>query len=106
MYDILQLNDMVVPELLDIAEQLNIPNSKKLEKQDLVYQILDKQAVMNAANKTEGEDKPKRKRIVKATTANSTEDAEVMNEVTKQEPKPTRKTAEFVPKKKPVKQEE
>ena len=30
MYDILQLNDMLVPELLDIAEQLKIPNAKKL----------------------------------------------------------------------------
>ena len=29
MYDILQLNDMLVPELLDIAEQLKIPNAKK-----------------------------------------------------------------------------
>jgi transcription termination factor Rho len=28
MYDILQLNDMLVPELLDIAEQLKIPNAK------------------------------------------------------------------------------
>ena len=35
MYDILQLNDMLVPELLDIAEQLKIPNSKKLDKQEL-----------------------------------------------------------------------
>ena len=33
MYDILQLNDMLVPELQDIAEQLAIPNHKKLEKQ-------------------------------------------------------------------------
>ncbi len=46
MYDILQLNDMLVPELLDIAEQLKIPNAKKLDKQELVYKILDKQAVM------------------------------------------------------------
>src|SRR5688572_21827849 len=45
MYDILQLNDMLVPELLDIAEQLNIPNVKKLDKQGLVYKILDSQAV-------------------------------------------------------------
>ena len=45
MYDILQLNDMLVPELLDIAEQLKIPNAKKLNKQDLIYKILDKQAV-------------------------------------------------------------
>lgn len=43
MYDILQLNDMLVPELLDIAEQLKISNAKKLDKQELVYKILDKQ---------------------------------------------------------------
>ena len=51
MYDILQLNDMLVPELLDIAEQLKIPNAKKLDKQELVYKILDKQAVMASAVK-------------------------------------------------------
>ena len=36
MYDILQLNDMLVPELLDIAEQLSIANAKKLDKQELI----------------------------------------------------------------------
>lgn len=46
MYDILQLNDMLVPELLDIAEKLDIPNIKKAGKQDIIYKILDKQAVM------------------------------------------------------------
>ena len=51
MYDILQLNDLLVPELLDIAEQLTIPNAKKLNKQELVYKILDKQAIMNADKK-------------------------------------------------------
>jgi transcription termination factor Rho len=30
MYDILQLNDMLVPELLDIAEQQSISNANKL----------------------------------------------------------------------------
>ncbi|HMO62424.1 MAG TPA: transcription termination factor Rho [Ferruginibacter sp.] len=65
MYDILQLNDMLVPELQDIAEQLSIPGFKKLDKQDLVYKILDKQAVMNPEIKNEGEEKPKRKRIAK-----------------------------------------
>lgn len=45
MYDILQLNDMLVPELLDIAEQLQITNAKKLNKQDLIYKILDNQAI-------------------------------------------------------------
>src|SRR5580692_11190816 len=106
MYDILQLNDMVVPELLDIAEQLEIPNSKKLDKQDLVYRILDKQAIMNAANKNEEEEKPKRKRIIKASTDNATEEAEVMQEKAKPEPRVMKKAEHFVEKKKPVKKEE
>ena len=82
MYDILQLNDMLVPELLDIAEQLKITGAKKLEKQALIYKILDKQAVLNSAVKGEAkEEKPaKKKRIVKTTTANSTEEAIVENE--------------------------
>ncbi|HSR40444.1 MAG TPA: transcription termination factor Rho, partial [Phnomibacter sp.] len=79
MYDILQLNDMLVPELVDIAEQLKISDAKKLSKQDLIYKILDKQAVIESAMKAAptGE-KTKRKRIIKATTSNVTEEAEVM----------------------------
>ena len=75
MYDILQLNDMLVPELLDIAEQLNIPNVKKLDKQGLVYKILDSQAVTGSKGAANTEDKGKRKRIIKATTGNTTEEA-------------------------------
>jgi transcription termination factor Rho len=74
MYDILQLNDMIVPELLDIAEQLKIPNAKKMDKQELVYKILDNQAI--AGSKTSNDSKSRqRKRIVKATTGNTTEEA-------------------------------
>ncbi len=68
MYDILQLNDMLVPELLDIAEQQNITNADTLEKQELIYKILDNQASMTPTDKKEvPSPKPKRKRIVKAT---------------------------------------
>ena len=49
MYDILQLNDMLVPELREIAEQLEIANSKRLSKQDLIYKILDEQALAKKA---------------------------------------------------------
>ncbi|MBO9562181.1 MAG: transcription termination factor Rho [Niastella sp.] len=103
MYDILQLNDMLVPELLDIAEQLKIPNSKKLDKQGLIYKILDKQAVLASDDKgASTEDKGKRKRIIKTTTANATEEADVMStgeeknkkEVKKEAPK--KKAAEKV----------
>jgi len=76
MYDILQLNDMLVPELLDIAEQLKISNAKKLGKQDLIYKILDSQAVKASEKKSnETEDKTKRKRIIKTSTGITTEEA-------------------------------
>lgn len=78
MYDILQLNDMLLPELQDIAEELKIDNFKKLTKQDLVYKILDKQALVGSPAKTAtavAGERPKRKRIIKASTSNTTEEA-------------------------------
>lgn len=96
MYDILQLNDMLVPELLDIAEQLSIANAKKLDKQELIYKILDKQAIENSANAKGTEEKGKRKRIVKTTTANSTEEAVVEEEPVKATP-PARKRKPATP---------
>ena len=45
MYDILQLNEMLVPELRELAESLGMKSFKKLSKQDLIYKILDEQAI-------------------------------------------------------------
>ncbi len=45
MYDILQLNDMLVAELREVADKLKIKGISKLNKQDLIYQILDHQAI-------------------------------------------------------------
>lgn len=89
MYDILQLNDMLVPELLDIAEQLKITGAKKMDKQELIYKILDRQAVMASEVKTEGEDKTRRKRIIKTSTGTGTEEA-VVESGDKEEVVPTR----------------
>ncbi len=84
MYDILQLNEMLVPELLDIAEQLKIAQAKKMNKQDLVYKILDHQAVEASEKKSdEPQDSQKRKRIIKTTTSISTEEAIVEEPETK-----------------------
>jgi transcription termination factor Rho len=81
MYDILQLNDMLVPELVDLADQLKIAGAAKLQKQDLIYKILDKQALLESAGKNgDTGEKTKRRRIIKTTTGNSTEEAEVMND--------------------------
>ena len=76
MYDILQLNDMLVPELLDIADQLKIIGAKKLDKQALIYKILDRQAV-DASSKTNNDTTQKRKKIIKTSTSLITEEAEV-----------------------------
>ena len=70
MYDISQLNDLLVPELQDIAEQFNISNAKKLDKQDLINKILENQSIMSTEKKKDGE-KPKRKRIVKSAETGS-----------------------------------
>ncbi|MBN4051969.1 transcription termination factor Rho [Cytophagaceae bacterium AH-315-L13] len=45
MYDILSLNEKELDELQSIAKELEIAKFEKLEKQDLVYQILDQQAL-------------------------------------------------------------
>ena len=50
MYDILELNKKLVSELREIAKQLNINKVDTLKKQDLVYQILDQQAIQAAGN--------------------------------------------------------
>jgi transcription termination factor Rho len=56
MYDILQLNDMLVSDLKEIANKMNIKGYNKLLKQDLVYKILDEQAL--AKGKTQGPPPP------------------------------------------------
>ena len=45
MYDIEKLNNKKVTELREIAEKLNISKADKLKKQELVYKILDEQAL-------------------------------------------------------------
>ena len=55
MYDIEKLNNKKVSELREIAEELNIPKSDKLKKQELVYKILDEQALNPTLNNSKEE---------------------------------------------------
>jgi len=107
MYDILQLNDMLVPELLDIAEQQKITNAKNLEKQELIYKILDNQATMTPTDKNESiSPKPKRKRIIKPAAKKSSsetaDNAEVESSVSEEKEIKAKKVDE---RKKPVKKQ-
>ena len=45
MYDILELSKKLLPELREIAKELKIKRAESLKKQDLVYKILDQQAI-------------------------------------------------------------
>ena len=45
MYDILELKSKLLPALQDIAKNLNVPKYRSLKKMDLIYQILDVQAI-------------------------------------------------------------
>ena len=65
MYDILQLNDMLLPELLDVAEQMKLPQVKQLDKQSLIYKILDGQSVKD---ETTAVRKPRSRKVIAAKT--------------------------------------
>lgn len=45
MYDILELNDKLLTELRQIAKDLNIKRVEAYKKQELIYKILDQQAI-------------------------------------------------------------
>ena len=53
MYDILELSKKLLPELKDIAKDLQIKKAESLKKQDLIYKILDQQAVDATDNKVQ-----------------------------------------------------
>ena len=55
MYDIEKLNNKKVTELREIAEKLNISKADKLKKQELVYKILDEQALKPSTEKDKKE---------------------------------------------------
>ncbi|KAA6301733.1 MAG: hypothetical protein EZS26_002042 [Candidatus Ordinivivax streblomastigis] len=48
-YNILQLREMEQSALMALAKELGLNKVEKLSKDDLVYQILDQQAILNAA---------------------------------------------------------
>ena len=58
MYNIVQLNEKSLTDLQAIAKELGITKTDSLSKEDLVYRILDEQAISNA-NRIAAKDKQK-----------------------------------------------
>ena len=61
MYNIIQLNDKSLSELQSIAQELGIKKIESLKKEELVYKILDEQAIVGATKKVAA-DKQKEER--------------------------------------------
>ena len=73
MHKIFDLREMDIEQLRTLAESLNIKGWKKMEKDDLVYAVLDEEAKQNALKAPEKKEKPKRGRPRKEAAEQKTE---------------------------------
>jgi len=87
MHKIFDLREMDLEQLRSLAEELKIKSYKKMEKEDLVYSILDEEAKQNALKTPEKPEKPKRGRPRKEASVDKKAD----------EPKPEPKKEENAP---------
>lgn len=82
MYNIIQLNDKSLSELQTIAQELGIKKPDSLKKEELVYKILDEQAIAGATKKVAADklkeerkvEKQKRSRVTVKTTKKESAD--------------------------------
>lgn len=65
MYDIIDLNNKLVGELKEIAKSLNIPKYEALKKQELIYKILDQQALTPPSTESKTSPKNEENRILR-----------------------------------------
>ncbi|MBQ7823489.1 MAG: transcription termination factor Rho, partial [Bacteroidaceae bacterium] len=85
MYNILELNDKLLTELKVIAKEMGLKRVDALKKEDLVYKILDQQAIMAGQNignsniESKQSEKKKRGPKPKSTTQNNNEDSTEQN---------------------------
>ena len=62
MYDILELSKKLLPELREIGKELNIKRIESFKKQDLIYTILDTQAIRDSVITTPEKKVPRAER--------------------------------------------
>ncbi|MEM0993393.1 MAG: transcription termination factor Rho [Bacteroidota bacterium] len=97
MLDIMQLNDMLVPELKELAERMGMKGYKRLNKQELIFKILDHQALMGDEQPVPAKESAKPKRRTNTKSEETAKKQEASNssadgdEDTKEKPKTERK---------------
>ena len=63
MYDILELNDKLLSDLRQIARELNVKRVESYKKKELIYKILDQQAMIPAEDTVPVAAKEKKPRV-------------------------------------------
>lgn len=106
MYNIIQLNDKSLAELQTIAQSLGIKKTDSLKKEELVYRILDEQAIVGAtkkiaADKLKEERKEDKKKRVKASDKKEDKKKPTSKNTTSETPEKTAATEK--PANKPIK---
>ena len=106
MYNIIQLSNKELGELQEIANEMGIKSIKSLERQDLIYRILDEQAIAGAQKRVAAEEgkneRRQRTRINKKEVANKVysadkDKAEKINDTPKIVTTPIEENKEDVP---------
>ena len=106
MYDILELNKKLVSELKEIAADLKIKKIESLRKQDLIYKILDQQAIKASEEKQSKPDdqdkksnsrRPRVRRVEKVSAKQNT-NQEPQDSAQQEEEKPKTKRRQRVTK--------
>ncbi len=101
MHKIFDLREMDIDQLRTLADELKVKGFKRMEKDDLVYAILDEEAKQNALKAPEKQEKPRRGRPRKADkpaeakvketpVVESAPEAEAEKNVKTEEPKPAK----------------
>jgi transcription termination factor Rho len=113
MYDILELNKKSIEELRAIAENLKLKKTNSLEKEALIYRIIDEQAIKGIASKeaedagkktsdTEKPAKKKRERVTAASMAQEPEEEKAKESKKQQRPRKNEKPIANVSQEEPV----
>ena len=110
MYNIIQLNDKDLSELQVIAKELGIKKTDSLKKEDLVYKILDEQAIAGATKKVAAdklkEERKEEQKKKRSRVAPTKKEDKVVSATKSEEVNKTKETAPVKAAPQPSKKEE
>ena len=101
MYDIITLNSKLVGELRQIAKELEIPKFEKLIKRDLIYKILDQQALRHPVKEKDDKDQYRQKRPYKRKNAEDNKPQQENEKEAVKATEPEKKVQETKPEEQP-----